>query len=120
MTFSPKVKRGEMWLVNLDPGFGKELHKKRPALIVSQNSIHENTSYVIIVPISSQAPQRIGIEMVAVGKKEGLSKHSVLLPLFIRNIDQERLVKKIGKISQVKLQEVEDAIKIILDLDLKD
>lgn len=110
------IKRGELWIVNLDPGFGRELHKKRPALVISQNSLHKDTTNAIIIPASSKAPQVIGIEMVLVGKNEGLDKQSVLLPVFIRSIDQERLVKRIGKVSKTKLAQVEEALKIVLGL----
>lgn len=110
------IKRGEIWLINLEPGFGKEMHKKRPALIASKNSINLQANHVIIVPASSQIPALLGIEMVSIGKIKGLDKKSVLLPLFIKSIDQERLIKKIGTISEIKLQEVEEAIKIVLDL----
>lgn len=110
------IKRGEIWLINLDPGFGKEIHKKRPALIISKNSINLQTNHVIIVPASSQIPAILGIEMVLIDTIKGLDKKSVLLPIFIKSIDQERLIKKIGMISKTKLQEVEDAIKIVLDL----
>lgn len=109
------VNRGDIWLVNLDPGFGREIHKKRPALIISANAIHQNTANAIIIPASSQVPKTIGVEMVLVGKKEGLDKSSVLLPVFIRHIDQERLIKKIGSLPKVKMREVEEAIKIVLD-----
>ncbi len=110
------IKRGEIWLINLEPGFGQEMHKKRPALIISKNSINFQTNHVIIIPASSQIPAILGIEMVLIDKIKGLDKKSVLLPLFIKSVDQERLIKKIGTISKIKLQEVEDTIKIVLDL----
>lgn len=109
------INRGDVWLVDLDPGFGREIHKKRPALIVSTNAIHQDTTNAIIIPASSQVPKTIGVEMVVVGKKEGLDKPSVLLPVFIRHIDQERLIKKISSLSKVKLREIEEALKIVLD-----
>lgn len=109
------VNRGDVWLVDLDPGFGREIHKKRPALIVSANAIHHDTTNAIIIPASSQVPKTIGLEMVVVGKKEGLDKPSVLLPVFVRHIDQERLIKKIGSLSKVKLREIEEALKIVLE-----
>lgn len=109
------IKRGDIWLVNLNPGFGREIHKKRPALVISENSVHI-THTTIIIPISSQVPKTIGPEMVTIGKREGLDKPSVVLPLFIRSIDQERLVKRIGKLERAKLAEVEEALKLILAL----
>lgn len=110
------IKRGDLWLVNLEPGFGREIHKKRPALVVSRNSIHLGTTHVVIVPSSTQVPKTVGIEMVLVDKNSGLHQQSVLLPVFIRSIDQQRLIKKIGTVTETKLQEVEDAISIVLDL----
>lgn len=54
--------------------------------------------------------------MVYVGKPKGFDKESVFLPLFIRSIDQDRLVEKIGRISKEKILEVEEALKLVLDL----
>lgn len=110
------IHRGDMWIVDLDPGFGRELRKKRPALIISTNAIQQAGVNAIIVPASSQVPKTIGIEMVPIGKKEGLTKPSVLLPVFIRHIDQKRLMKKIGSLSKGKLREVEKAINVVLGL----
>lgn len=109
------IKRGDIWIVNLEPSLHRELHKKRPALIISNNVVHQQTYHVIVIPISSQVPKIIGPEMVLVGKKEGLDKESVILPLFIRSIDQKRLVKKIGKLMQIKLMEVEESIKLLIE-----
>ena len=110
------MKRGDIWIVNLDPGFGRELHKKRPALIVSKNLINQETSSVIIIPISSQVPQIVGPEMIILHMDAGVERTSVLLPLFIRSIDQARLVKKIGGLPTKLMNDVEDAIKLVLDL----
>lgn len=110
------IKRGEVWVVNLEPSLHREIHKKRPALVISSNFVHEKTYHVIVIPISSQAPKTIGPEMALVGKKEGLGKQSIVLPLFIRSVDQERLVKKIGSLTETKILEVEESLKLILQL----
>jgi len=108
------IKRGDIWTINLEPSIHRELHKIRPALIISNDLIHKQTFHVIVIPISSQVPSNIGPEMVLVGKKEGLDKESVILPLFIRSIDQKRLVKKIGKLAKTKLLEVEESLKLLI------
>jgi mRNA interferase MazF len=108
------IQRGDIWIIDLEPGAHREMHKKRPALIISDNTMNQQSISVIIIPISSQIPQKIGPEMVVVGKKEGLEKKSLLLPLFIRSIDQQRLIKKIGTLEKEKLNELIKAIKIVL------
>ncbi len=111
------MKRGELWIINLEPGFGREIHKKRPALILSEDSINQKTTNVIIIPASSIVPQTIGVEMIRIGEKEGLRQDSVLLPIFIRSVDHDRLIKKIGELSKKKLHQVEEAIRLVLGLE---
>lgn len=111
-----RVKRGQIWLVNLDPGFEREIRKKRPALVISHDSINEQTFNVIVIPASSIVPKILGPEMVVISKEAGLDQRSILLPVFIKSIDQKRLIKKIGEISKGKMKEVEEAVKIVLDI----
>ncbi|MBF8250103.1 MAG: PemK-like protein [Candidatus Levybacteria bacterium] len=110
------IKRGDIWIVNLEPASHREIHKKRPSLVISRNVVHEKTTHVIVIPISSQVSDIIGPEMVLIGKKEGLEKKSVILPLFIRSIDQERLIEKIGSLTEAKLFEVEESLNLVLQL----
>lgn len=111
------ISRGEVWITNLDPGIGREIHKKRPALIVSVDSVNKGGIYAIIVPTSSIVPRKIGQEMVVIENLERLKKTSVLLPIFVRSIDQDRLIEKVGVLQEAKFEEVEEALKLVLGLD---
>lgn len=111
------IKRGDIWIANLEPGVYREIHKKRPALIISHDLVNAEVDHVVVIPISSQFYRTIGVDRVLVGEKEGLKKPSVLLPIYIQSIDQQRLVKKIGRISEETLIEVENATKVVLGLD---
>lgn len=110
-------RRGEIYIADLDPGFGKEIHKRRPVLVISTNNINQNTHQAIIIPSSSIIPRIIHPEMVKLGRLKGLEKESVLLPVFIRSIDNKRLTKKVGKLSQEKLEEVIEALNLVLGLE---
>lgn len=109
-------KRGHFYTADLDPSFGREIHKKRPILIISNNKSNKETPYIVAIPTSSIIPRVISAEMVYLGKPKGFDKESVLLPLFIRNIDKDRLMKRIGIISKNKMQEVEEALRLVLGL----
>ncbi len=109
-------KRGQIYIADLDPGFGREIHKKRPVLVISSNHINKNTYHAIVIPSSSIIPKVISEEVIYLGKPKGFDKESVLLPLFIRSIDQYRLVKKIGILAKEKLLEVEEACKLVLGM----
>lgn len=108
-------KRGEIYIADLDPAFGREIHKKRPILIISNNLINQNSFHVIAVPFSSIVPQIMGPDMIKVSLK-GLNEESVILTDQIKSIDKVRLLKKVRKISKQKMQEVEKAIKLVLAL----
>ena len=110
------AKRGEFWIVNLEPAYGREIHKHRPALIISNDNINQNTYRSIVVSSSSIMPVLPDPEIINLGKPKGFNEKSVLLPMLVRSIDKDRLIKKIGKISKSKLQEVEESLKVVLGM----
>jgi mRNA interferase MazF len=92
------VKRGEIWLVRLDPTEGREIRKTRPCLIVSPPDIHDYLQIVIAAPLttgSRPAPYRIPTRFAG---KEGL----VLLEQ-IRTLDRRRLVRRVGSVGKATL-----------------
>ncbi len=110
------TKRGQVWVVDLEPSFGREIHKKRPAVIISNDKINQHTPHVVIIPSSSIVPQVLSDDLVNLGKVPGFDKKSVLIPTFIRSIDQDRLLKKIGTLNKSKLLELEEALKLVLGI----
>jgi mRNA interferase MazF len=88
------VKRGEIWLVNLDPTIGSEIKKARPCVIVSPADLNDHLRTVIVAPMTSKgfaAPFRIPVTHSGT---QGL----ILLDQ-IRTVDKARLSKKLGAIS---------------------
>jgi mRNA-degrading endonuclease toxin of MazEF toxin-antitoxin module len=49
----PVMKRGEIWLVSLDPTSGHEQSGRRPVLIVSPKAFNRLTKVPIVLPITS-------------------------------------------------------------------
>ncbi len=88
------VKRGDIWLVNLDPTVGSEIKKTLPCVLVSPSELHEHLRTVIVAPMTSKgfaAPFRVPVTH---GGKKGL----IVLDQ-IRTIDKVRLVRKLGAVS---------------------
>ncbi len=112
------IRRGEIWVADLRPAVGYEVAKKRPALVISNNKIINNSPIAIVLPISSQLPAIYGPERIFISAEEtNLAKDSVILTHQIRAIDKKRFGKKIGNISNSKMREVEESINIVLDLE---
>lgn len=87
------VKRGDIWLVNLDPTVGSEIQKSRPCVVVSPPEMHDHLRTAIIAPLTSKgfaAPFRIPVTHAG---QKGL----VLLDQ-VRTVDKVRLVKKLGSV----------------------
>ena len=85
------VKRGEIWLVNLDPTVGSEIQKSRPCVIISPPEMHNHLRTVIVAPMSTgnkPAPFRIP---VVHGGKQGL----ILLDQ-LKTVDKTPLVSRFG------------------------
>jgi len=49
------MKRGEIWLVSLDPTHGHEQRGRRPVLIVSPEAFNRVTKVPIVLPVTSGA-----------------------------------------------------------------
>jgi mRNA interferase MazF len=95
------VKRGDVWLVGLDPTVGSEIQKTRPCLVVSPPEIHDHLRTVIVAPMTSgsrPAGFRVPVSFQGV---DGL----VLLEQS-RALDKRRLVKRLGQVPDAVLRQV--------------
>ncbi len=95
------VKRGEIWLFNLDPTVGSEIQKSRPCVVVSPAELNDHLRTVIVAPMTSKgfaAPFRIPVTHAGT---EGL----ILLDQ-LRTVDKARLAKKLGALGTATLAQV--------------
>lgn len=53
------MKRGEIYLANLQPRSGSEQQGKRPVIVVSHDGFNQNPNWrsIIVVPVSTSAAQ---------------------------------------------------------------
>ncbi len=94
-----KVVRGDIWLAALDPTVGSEIQKTRPCVIVSPPEMHEFLRIVTVAPMttgSRPAPYRIPLRF---RRKDGL----ILLDQ-LRTLDKQRLVRRLGAVSDGTLR----------------
>ncbi len=108
--------RGEVWLVGLDPTKGREQRCQRPALVVSTNTFNRGPAdLVVILPITSKGK---GIPLhVQIEKPEGgVKTTSFAVTEAVRSISKQRLGKRWGSISGATMAEVEDRLRILLEL----
>jgi mRNA interferase MazF len=112
------MKRGEIWLINLDPTLGAEIQKTRPATIVSVDSVGI-LPLRVIVPITgwkerySQAPWMVRLEP---NEENGLDKVSCADAFQVRSVSTERFVRRLGELDELSLRAIEYALALVLGI----
>ena len=113
---SQSIERGDLFWANLDTTIGGEIQKIRPVIVVSNNAINRYSQLVIVLPITTNL-NRFSPSHVLLPKGEGgLQQDSKVLTEQIRALDQQRLVNKIGTVSQQFLRLIEKAMLNSLDM----
>lgn len=70
---------------------------------------------VLLIPLTTKAkgiPFHVGVNP----PEGGLDRQSFIMCEAVRSISKERLVRRLGRVSQATLAEVEDRLRILLDL----
>ena len=109
--------RGEIYLVSFDPTVGAEIQKTRPALVLQNNVANEHSPITIVAAITSQFDDPLYPTEVLVQPPEGgLTVESVVMLNQLRSIDKQRLVKRLGKLTNETMTLVDQAIQVSLGL----
>jgi len=112
------MKRGEVWLVNLDPTIGAEIRKTRPAVIVSNDRLGK-LPLRIIVPITTWDERFAAADWhvrLKAGKGNGLTKDSSTDTFQVRSVAEGRLVNKLGVLTSDEMARIAEGLKIVLEL----
>ena len=112
------IRRGEVWLVALDPVVGSELAKTGPALVVSNAKSNTFSATVTVLPITSRNTERVyPFEVFLPKGAANLPKDSKIKADQIRTLDKSRLVQRIGALDAGVLDAVGQAVAFHLELD---
>jgi len=87
-------RRGDVYLVSLDPTKGGEIRKTRPCLIVSPDELNEHLATFLIAPMTTGGhpyPFRIPCRFQG--------KNGFVVLDQIRAVDGDRLLRRLGKLS---------------------
>jgi mRNA interferase MazF len=90
----------------------------RPVIVVQRGTIDRFTQTVVIVPLTSTV-RRLNIPgtFTIPADEGGLTQESVALCYQIAVIDRQRLIRQLGKLSLVYIQQLNEALIYTLQLD---
>jgi mRNA interferase MazF len=110
-------KRGEIYFLDFSPSKGREMKGPHPALVIQNDVGNKVGSLTIVAAITSNLKvAELPVGVLIKSKESGLPHESVIHLGQIYTIDKERLQNLIGTLSERKMLEVDEAIKISLGL----
>jgi len=112
------MRRGEVWLINLDPTVGSEIRKTRPAIIVNDDEMGVLPLRVIVPVTDWKERYKVAAWMVRLESTQanGLSKTSAADAFQVRSVSQQRFVKRLGKLEIAQMNEIEKALAAVLSI----
>jgi mRNA interferase MazF len=114
------MRRGEIYLVDLDPTRGSEA-KRRPAIIVS-NDVANSTAttlgsgVVTVVPVTSNVDRVYPFQVFLPAASTGLGRDSKAQAEQLRSVAVDRVLKRRGVLSPDLVRELDRAIRLHLAL----
>lgn len=112
------IKRGDIYYAHLGEFMGSEQGGNRPVLII-QNEIGNIHSPTVICAVISSRKKRLTLptHILIDAKHHGGMKDSCVFLEQIKTIDKRRLEQKIGHLSKDEMKQVDEALKISLELE---
>lgn len=108
----PIFTQGEIWLARLDPTEGSEIKKTRPCLVISSTLVNKKLRTVTVVPLSSgKKNAALLLINLSPDAENGLKKDCHLVIPQIRTLAKSRLIKKMGKITQLTINLIRDSFE---------
>jgi mRNA interferase MazF len=92
------IDRGGVYLVELDPTRGSEIRKTRPCVVVSPDELNHHIRTVIVAPMTTAGqpyPWRVTCRF--------RNKTGTVAVDQLRTVDRERLVQRLGALSEPTL-----------------
>jgi mRNA interferase MazF len=105
------IKRGEIWIADLNPIQGSEQAGIRPVVICQNDVINRFTNTVLAIPLTTNLRRSALPSCVLISKDDGgLSEDSVALCHQLRVLDKSRLKQKIGDLSQHTIAKIDSCL----------
>ena len=113
------LKRGEIWLADLNPTRGYEQAGIRPVIVFQNDLVSQFSTTTITIPLTTNQRRASLPICLAIKKGDGgLLNDSVALCFQLRVLDKARLIRKLGKLSPDTIAKLENVVLLTLGYEL--
>lgn len=109
--------RGDVYLADLNSAVGSEQGGKRPVLCIQNDTGNFYAPTLIVAPITSKLFKKPLPTHYLLEESDFLFSPSIVLCEQIITIDKRRIKRFLGRIPDLKMREIEEAIRISLGLE---
>jgi mRNA interferase MazF len=115
------MRRGEIYEVDLDPGRGSESNKRRPSVIVSNDSANEiaaqlGRGVITVVPVTSNVARIYPFQTMLPASGTGLPRDSKAQAEQVRSVDVARVGACLGTVPGAIMAQIDEALRLHLAL----
>lgn len=112
------MKRGEIWIGNLNPNRGAEVGKIRPVLVVQEDQLTEaGLPTVVVLPLTTQVRPSLQHLRVLIRARERLQQDCQVMVDQPRTLDRNRLGEgPLTALTPQELAQVNQALQVLLGL----
>ena len=110
-----KIKQYDIWLADLNPTIGTEPGKPRPVVIVQTDLLNGEHLSTLICPVTTNVKPSVNLLRVHL-KPRQLDKPSDVLVDQVRAIDNQRVIKKLGRLNKGQQLKLKENLRVMLDL----
>ncbi len=108
--------RGEVWLASLDEQLAEITTRARLVTIVSTNTFNNGPADLVVVLPMTTRDHNIPCHVSVSAPESGSNKSSFVLCERIQCVGRERLIKRIGRVSNQTMKEIDDNLATLLHL----
>lgn len=115
------MRRGDVYLIDLEPVRGAEANKLRPAILVSNDAANRTAErlgrgVVTVVPVTSNTGRVYPFQVLIEAGEGGLAVESKAQAEQVRSVDYERLQRRLGTLHPQTVRNLEAALRTHLAL----
>lgn len=111
------MKRGEIYMADLDPVVGSEQGGIRPVLIIQNDLGNQHGTTVIVAALTARSKKPGMPTHVSLPQGEGgLWRDSMVLAEQVRTLEKSRLIRLLGSVSPEIMRRVNRALSFSLDM----